>query len=147
MKTLLVIAILAAVGVNTPALAQMTTADGICLPSSHTVHGRLGTDLSKHHVRFRCDAAVVSFTNSGHRFLAQFAVKESSVGGGLIGFAGNVVAGSAMLPVDRLYLTSGAASPADGMCDFGVGNVVSCVAKTDANGYRTIAEVDFRGAR
>lgn len=120
---------------------------GRCSPKSHIAEGRVGTDLTKNQSRFFCDAvAIVPINGNPRHVLLTFSESKSHTRP-QIGYAGLMV-DDEMIQVQRIYLQSGVAIPADdGACKiFRKGGRISgiaCGAKVDQGGRRTVPIVAF----
>lgn len=120
---------------------------GRCTPKSHIAEGRVGFDLTKNQSRFFCDAVAIMPINGNPRHVLLTFSESKSHTRPQIGFAGLMV-DDQMIQVQRVYLQSGVATPADdGACKiFRKGGSISgifCGAKSDQGGRRTVPIVAF----
>ena len=120
---------------------------GRCSPKSHIAEGRVGTDLTKNQSRFFCDAVAIMPINGDPRHVLLTFSESKSHTRPQIGYAGLMV-DDEMMQVQRVYLQSGVAIPADdGACKiFRKGGRISgiaCGAKSDQGGRRTVPIVAF----
>lgn len=131
-----------AVGFN-----DLEVVKGRCSPKSHIAEGRVGTDLTKNQSRFFCDAVAIMPINGNPRHVLLTFTESKSHTRPQIGYAG-ILVDDEMLQVQRIYLQSGVAIPADdGACKIfrkaGRISSIACGAKSDQGGRRTVPIVAF----
>lgn len=125
---------------------QIRVVKGSCEASSHTSEGPSGEDLTKRHLRFFCDSATLVFFDK-YRMMIQFSDNKADHTSPLA-FGGQVEDDGITMPVDRVYLQPGKATPvADGVCKFSLEDrhmkKINCAMMVDTGGRKTVAEVDF----
>lgn len=138
---------LASTGAFAVGFNDLEVVKGRCSPSSHIAEGRVGTDLTKNQSRFFCDAVAIMPINGNPRHVLLTFSESRSHTRPQIGYAGLMV-DDQMIQVQRIYLQSGVAIPADdGACKiFRKGGRISgiaCGAKSDQGGRRTVPVVAF----
>lgn len=127
--------------------SDLEVVKGSCSPKSHIAEGRVGADLTKNQSRFFCDAVAIMPINGNPRHVLLTFTESKSHTRPQIGYAGLMV-DDEMIQVQRFYLQTGVAIPADdGACKiFRKGGRISgitCGAKSDQGGRRTVPIVSF----
>jgi hypothetical protein len=128
----------------------MTGVRGACGPQSHIAVGAVGADLTHNHVRFPCDAAIITtYDRKSIHTMVTFA--EKAITRGVISFAGTMNLKSNILTVQRVYFAPGRPTYVDdGACKFFFSgrhmNGIFCGGKIDADGKRTVASIVFNAA-
>lgn len=138
---------LAATGAHAQGFPEMTILKGSCSEKSHIAEGKLGTDLTRNQARFFCDSVVIMPINGNPRHVLLTFAESQSHTRPQLGFAG-VMEDRQMVDVQRVYLTSGKATPVDeGACKFFYKGSritgVFCGGKIDQGDRRTVPIVAF----
>jgi hypothetical protein len=125
----------------------MTGVRGSCGDKSHIAVGPVGSDLTKHHTPFVCDAAVIAEFDPQHaHVMITFAEKASTKS--TISFAGTMDVKENVMQVLKVYFEPGKPTYVDdGACKFFFTgrhiNGIFCGGKIDVDGERTVASVSF----